>query len=390
MCTGIPVFAGNKLIFARTMEFTAEMNSNLYVVPKGTHFPGTYTEPVRQGNKVVAGETFKSKSWDALYTFIGPNFLGTNQVIEGFNEKGLHVAGFYFPGYEFDYQAIPEKGDAVRFEKEMAETISQLSFATYILSRCACIDDMRTELEKFRVCPAFFPALGKVPGVHWIVQEADGKSVVVEYLSGKCRIMENPYGVITNSPDFNWHLTNVSNYINLTSKNSDPYIPRKANGSEARNFQVGPLGQGSGMLGLPGDFTSPSRFIRAMALSQSVDMVKTNKEGVNLAWNLINNVDIAIGTIQFSDSEVEEGVEGISVDYTQWVSVSDLGSLSYYYRTYNNQNICVISLADILSKMEDAEGQDPSRKRVHPVMVVPMSNEQATYYNATLDLTPVD
>lgn len=386
MCTGIPVYAGGNHIFARTMEFTEKMDSQLYVVPKHNQMEAVYTPPpARSGDQ--PGADIRCKKWTVDYAFIGPNYLETDQVIEGFNEKGLHVAGFYFPGYENDYQPFQADGDTT----ECGNTVTQLSFASWVLSQCHSVANVIEKVKDVRVCGSFFNKLGKVPGIHWIVQDNSGECMVFEFLNQKLNILDNPYGVITNAPEFNWHKTNLSNYINLSAKNSEPYIPRKPNGERAEaGFTVAGLGQGSGMLGIPGDFTSPSRFIRAVLLSQTADIVATNSEGVTLAWNMVNNVDIAFGTIQFSDAEKavlsESQVEDI--DYTQWVSVSDLGSQDYYYRTYDNQNIRVVSLPQVIAEARKLAGlpdQQQDNEKPAPIMRIPMCNSKAIYYNAGKD-----
>ncbi|HRE31497.1 MAG TPA: linear amide C-N hydrolase, partial [Candidatus Berkiella sp.] len=107
------------------------------------------------------------------------------------------------------------------------------------------------------------------------------------------KIYDNPLGVITNAPEFDWHLTNLRNYMNLSATN----LPSlKIDG-----VKLEPLGQGEGMHGLPGDYSPPSRYIRSMAIQSSALPVKTAEEGVNLSWHIINNTDIPIGTTRDID-----------------------------------------------------------------------------------------
>src|SRR5208282_2216741 len=102
---------------------------------------------------------------------------------------------------------------------------------------------------------------------HYVVYDASGKSIVVEYTGGKLHVYDDPLGVITNSPAFDWQMTNLSNYVNFSMTNVPPV--------KLGPVTLEPFGQGSGMLGLPGDFTPPSRFVRAVAFSQSVFQAKT-------------------------------------------------------------------------------------------------------------------
>lgn len=335
MCTGLPVKIDGKLIFARTMEFGPNVQSVLRYTPKGTSFQAELQPS--EGSSIQQGKT-----WKADYSFMGPTVMGTSHLIEGFNENGLHVAGFYFPEYAV-YQPEPSGGDGT------ANCIGPMDFIEFLLGTCASVDEACTILNKTSVCDSFLPALGQVPPLHWIIQQSDGTAVVVEYLNETLTIEPNPLNVLTNAPDFNWQKTNIRNYVNLSFNNADPL--------QLTHGKIQQLGQGSGMLGLPGDFTPPSRFIRAVALSQSValpgaaDYPDTLDGGVNLAWNLINNVNIPIGAARSSEKEREEQKRQGNPDendYTQWVSVSDLTRLRYYFRTYDNQNIRVADLGKLL------------------------------------------
>jgi choloylglycine hydrolase len=162
------------------------------------------------------------------------------------------------------------------------------------------------------------------------VTDASGKSVVLEHVNGELKIHANPLGVMSNSPTFDWHMTNLSNYVNLTVSN----VPK----IDVRGKQIKGLGQGSGMLGIPGDFTPPSRFVRAVAFSQSALPVETARDGVLQAFHILNQFDIPKGAAR----GIEHGKE--VADYTLWTSASDLKNFRYYYRTYENSRIRMVDL----------------------------------------------
>ena len=130
--------------------------------------------------------------------------------------------------------------------------------------------------------------MGFVPGVHYILTDARGRgSVVLEYVGGELKIHPNPLGVMSNSPTFDWHMINLSNYVNMTVSN----VPKL----DVAGTELKGLGQGSGMLGIPGDFTPPSRFVRAVAFSKSALPVLTAREGVLQAFHILNQFDIPRG-----------------------------------------------------------------------------------------------
>ncbi len=122
--------------------------------------------------------------------------------------------------------------------------------------------------------------MGFVPPVHYIVTDASGKSLVLEYIDRELKIHTNPLGVMTNAPTFDWHMTNLSNYVTMSAKNVEKV--------DLAGKEILGLGQGSGMLGLPGDFTPPSRFVQAVAFSKSALPVEKANEGVLQAFHILN------------------------------------------------------------------------------------------------------
>jgi choloylglycine hydrolase len=155
----------------------------------------------------------------------------------------------------------------------------------------------------------------------------------LEYVNGALKVHDNPLGVMSNSPTFDWHLTNLRNYVNLSVSNVPPV--------DISGIKLNSFGQGSGMLGLPGDFTPPSRFLRAVAFSQSALRVATAQEGVLQAFHILNQFDIPKGAAR----GMEHGKE--VADYTLWTSASDLKNLRYYFRTFDNSRIRMVDLTKL-------------------------------------------
>jgi choloylglycine hydrolase len=169
-----------------------------------------------------------------------------------------------------------------------------------------------------------------VPPAHFILTDAAGNCAVLEYIGGELKVHANPFGVMSNSPSFDWHVTNLANYINLTVTNVPPI--------EIDGRQVKSFGQGSGMLGLPGDFTPPSRFVRAVAFSSTALPVDSARVGVLQAFHILNQFDIPKGAARGKEN-------GQTVaDYTLWTSAADLANLRYYFRTYENSCIRMVDL----------------------------------------------
>ncbi|MFA5043387.1 MAG: choloylglycine hydrolase family protein [Kiritimatiellia bacterium] len=310
-CTGIRLKTKDgDTISARTMEFSAEQVSfNLIVVPRAYAYQGR-----------TPSQT-SGMAWKVQYAHAGFGPFGMPMVADGLNEKGLACSAFFFPGYA-KYETVAEV--------DYPQTISCLDLTSWILGACATVAEVRERLPKIHVCGAVLDAWGIVPPLHYVVTDDTGASIVIEYVDGKLSIYDNMIGVITNAPAYGWHLTNLRNYIGLKAVN-DPAI--SINGMKLEQF-----GQGSGAIGLPGDFTPPSRFVRAAFLVQETYPAKDADEGIATAFRILNQFDIPQGAIR--------NVQGNKVvsDTTQWTSAADLKNRRYYFHTYNNRAVRMVDL----------------------------------------------
>lgn len=185
------------------------------------------------------------------------------------------------------------------------------------------------------------PQWGFVPPLHYIIVDQQGNKAVIEYVKGKLNVYDTPIGTITNSPTYDWHLTNLRNYIGLSVLNR-PSI--EINGKEFAAF-----GQGSGAIGLPGDFTPPSRFVRATFLNHVALTEKDGPGEIARAFTILNQFDIPRGAIV----EKKEGKD--QYDETQWTSASDLAQRRYYFRTHTNPNIRLVDFSDLNLDAKEAK-----------------------------------
>ncbi|MEN6459564.1 MAG: choloylglycine hydrolase family protein [Thermoguttaceae bacterium] len=309
-CTGIRLKPQDGSVIAgRTLEFAADLQSSVIVIPRATEYTGS-----PPGDK-------PGLRWTSQYGCAGANGFRIPAIVDGLNEKGLGVGLFYFPGYA-KYQDIKER--------DVAKTIAPWEVPVYLLGTCANVKEATEAMRNIRVGEVVQKDMGMAPPCHYIVHDSNGRCVVLEYVGGQLKIHDNPLGVITNSPAFDWHLTNLCNYVNLTVNNVPPV--------DVAGVRLPSLGQGSGMLGLPGDFTPPSRFIRAVAFTQSALPVATAQDGVLQAFHILNQFDIPQGA-----ARGEEDGKHVT-DYTLWTSVSDLTRLRYHFRTFDNSRIRMIDL----------------------------------------------
>ena len=321
-CTGIRLIAADgSVVYARTLEFGLDLKSEILMVPRGYARTGT-TPDGKQGLK-----------WKSKYVSVGMNGVGLPLLFDGLNEQGLAAGMFYFPtsaGY-MPYSAA-----------DAGKTIAQWEVGSYILENFASVDEVKANIGKIVVPSAVFSQWGFAPEIHYIVHDTSGKSIVIEYVGGKLNVHDNPLGVITNSPSFDWHVTNLRNYVNV-SMNSAPPV-------RLGPVKVVPTGMGSGMLGLPGDFTPPSRFVRAVAFTQSAFRPKTEQDAVLEAFKILNNFDIPKGSARDGQRDPNGNIQA---DYTLWTGASDLKARRYFFRTYDNSQIRSVDLMNM-----DVNGKD--------------------------------
>ena len=311
-CTGIMLrTADESFVHGRTCEFGIPIDYTAWVVPRGYEFVG----------KTPGGTGLKHTS---KYAAVGMVSFNDGAISDGMNEKGLSVGAFYFPTYA-KYADITNEN--------RSKALSPIDFPNWILVQFATVEEARAAIERgdVLIAPTVLEGWGATPPpLHYIVYDASGKCIVIEPLEGKLKILDNPLGVITNSPNFEWHITNLRNYIALNPLNVPPV--------EIKGMKFQQFGQGSGGLGLPGDFTPPSRFVRATFFSVTAIPSPTADLGIQQIFHILNNFDIPVGVAR----EKEGGV--IEADTTQGTVARDPKNLQYYYKTYDDQTIRMVDL----------------------------------------------
>jgi len=318
-CTGVTLQSKDgSIVYGRTLEFAQDLDSDLIIVPRGYRYTGS-TPSGKRG-----------LIWKAKYAFVAMNAsIKPTIAADGLNEKGLAVGAFYFPGYA-KFQTYEEK-----FAKK---TISPIELPVWLLSNFATVNQVKKNINSCYVANVMLKEWGFVPPLHFFVIDKQGNSIVIEYMNNKVKIHDNPIGVITNAPTFDWHITNLNNFINISRFGT---LPKKLD-----SITLKPFGEGSGMFGLPGDFTPPSRFVRAAFLSKNVFVGKNALATVKQVFHVLNQFDIPEGTV--CKSEKQRNICG----KTQWTSACDTNNMRYYVHTINNRTIRMVDLkkADLNAK----------------------------------------
>ncbi len=314
-CTGITLKATDGAIVAgRTMEWGSfDLNSRVVILPRGHQFIGQ-TPAGKNGLRARA-----------KYGVVAIDGL-ERVFLDGMNEKGLVIGAFYHPGY-----ASYAEYDAA----EAAKSMSSTDVAAYLLATCATVEEVRETLDNILVVNVIEESLGIPAALHFKVTEPSGKQIVIEWNKGKHTIYDAPLGVITNAPTYDWHLTNLRNYVNL----SPVGIPSK----KIEELKFAPLGGGSGMIGLPGDFTPPSRFIRAVAFTQTARKTPNATETVYELFRILDNFNVPLGA---AESGGESKLEGMRSS-TLWTSGYDLKNKTLYWHTAHNRQVQKVDLSRI-------------------------------------------
>ena len=300
--------------YARTMEGGVDYKSTISIIPKGTQYQGTLPDGTQKGF-----------SWTTKYGVVGMDTYGLPIISDGMNEAGLAAGNLMFNGFAQYQQFEPNK---------TTSTIAQYEVVTWILSNFATVDEVKEGIKNIRVCRGPIDKTG-VLDLHYTVHDASGKRLVIEYVKGELNVYDNPIGVMTNSPGFDWHLINLRQHINISAVN----VPDL----DLAGVKEAGLGQGTGMLGLPGDYTPPSRFVRMVALVSSALPVSGADAGLNLAMTIINNIDIPQGAVRDLSGKAP------SYDITDWTVVSDLSRKKFYFHTYNNKDWRSVDLPKALA-----------------------------------------
>jgi choloylglycine hydrolase len=317
-CTGITLKSKDGgVVVSRTVEWALNdaQHNKILIVPR---------------NKAFVGQTpegYNGKSWKGEYGFVTLTAYNQNYGPDGMNEKGLYVGVYYLPGFA-EY--------SIYDPNERVKSMSVGDLMQWMLSSFKSVDEVIAELDKVIVVDVKNEEFGGAAlPFHFKITDSSGNSRIIEMVNkGEVKIYQPYLGVITNSPTYDWHLINMRNYIQLS--------PNPQQTLKVDNFELSPLGGGSGMMGLPGDFTPPSRFIRAAAFTASARTLPTSLDAVFESFRILDNFNIPLG-VQVPSANIPADI----VSATQITTASDLKEKVFYYHTMWNREIRKIDLKQI-------------------------------------------
>jgi len=301
------------IISGRTMEFGHDMGYAMIVVPRNKSF----TSPTPDG---ITG-----LKWKTRYGYVANNVLGKEDGIsDGINEAGLSFSLLWYDG-DMQWPTISPQ--------DKSPALANIVFGSWVLGNFSTVKEAAQAIARVKVFGIKNPELGGavLPG-HFILYDAKGDCIVIEYEKGELHIYDNPLGIMTNAPNFPWMLTNLRNYVGM----NDSMLKPGAFGGQTFNT----TGHGSGMFGMPGDITPPARFVRMAVTTKYADTPGNAENALNLAQHIVSSLHIVRGMAVDRDKSGKI----IASETTQWSTYRDLTNRVYYFRTYDNFNLRKIDL----------------------------------------------
>ena len=301
MCTALTLKTNDGYhLFGRNMDLEYTFGQAVVLMPRNFKYEDK-----------ISGETKSTK-----YAVMGMASLNGKHPLfaDAFNEKGLACAGLNFPAAYWQKEVIEGK-----------DNIPPYDLILWITSNFESLEELRPHLDKLNIVGKKYDEKTPLPTLHWMVTDKSGKSLVIEQTKEGLRIFDNPVGVMTNAPSFDWHLTNLTQYAGLTTSRADTH--------KWSDLELVTLGNGSGAFGLPGDSSSQSRFVKTSFLKSHVVIDNYENAGVVEFFNILNNVAMISGTVIDPQGRSE---------ITQYTSCMSQEKGIYYYKTYKNSQINVI------------------------------------------------
>ena len=311
MCTGVRfVDDQGNMYFGRNLDWSCSYGERVVITPTGY-------EPVSPFGAIS----------QIKHPVIGMGIVQENVPLyfDCGNTAGLAVAGLNFPGYA-QYAQGPIEGKT---------NIAAYEFPLWVVANFETVDEVEAALGNAAIVDKPINDLYPSSLLHWIIGDAT-RSIVVEYTEAGMQVFHNDFDVLANQPGFAWHAENVRNYLNVT-----PDVPGPLNW---RTAELSAYGSGGGMRGLPGDYYSPSRFVREAYLNAHYPQKDTEDENVSKLFHLLAGVAMIDGAARMTNGEFERTV------YSGGVSTR---TNTYYYSTYEDPAIRSVALAD-----HNAEGSE--------------------------------
>lgn len=299
MCTAV-TYKTNDFYFGRTLDYEYSYMEEVTITPRNYPFKFKEKETINNHYAII-GMAYVAEEYPLYYDAI--------------NEKGLGIAGLNFVGNAYYNEPVEGK-----------DNIAQFEFIPWILSQCATIEDAKKLIEKINLTNIPFNEQLPLAQLHWIIADKN-EAITVEAVEEGIKIYENPVGVLTNNPPFDKQMFSLNNYINLSNKTPEDKF--------AQNLNLQRYSRGMGAIGLPGDLSSQSRFVRASFVKMNSISAEGENESVSQFFHILNSVDQQRGCCELEDGKYE---------ITIYTSCCNATKGIYYYTTYDNHQITAVDM----------------------------------------------
>ncbi len=299
MCTAATYKTKNHY-FGRTLDYEYSYEEQVTVTPR--NYPFSF-------RKVNALETH--------YAMIGIAYVVGNYPLyyDATNEKGLSMAGLNFPG-NADYKP----------EAEGKDNITPFEFIPWILGQCGSIAEVKERLETINLVKISFSEELPLSPLHWIISDRE-KSITVECVREGLKVYDNPVGILTNNPSFDMQMLNLNNYMCLSAENPVNRF--------AKDLQLDAYSRGMGAMGLPGDLSSMSRFVKASFTKLNSVSGDSESESISQFFHILDSVAQQRGCVHIGEGQYE---------VTIYTSCCNTDKGIYYYTTYENSQITGVDM----------------------------------------------
>lgn len=322
MCTAI-AFQSKDFYFGRNLDLEYSYHEEITFTPR--NYPFRFR---------------KVEDMPKHYAMIGMAYIVDNCPLyyEATNEKGLSMAGLNFPG-NADFKPYAEGKD----------NVAPYEFIPWILGSCATLKQAKEKLSGLNLVAIRYNEELPLTPLHWIISGREG-SVTVESVRDGLKVYDNPVGLLTNNPTFDYHMNNLVNYMNLTAEAPVNRMTDK--------ISLEPYSRGMGAMGLPGDLSSASRFVKAAFTKLNSVCGESEEESVSQFFHLLGSVEQQRGCVHMGDGKYEVTIYSSCCNADQGI---------YYYTTYQNRQISAVDM-----RREDLDGQ--------ALVAYPLINKQNIFY----------
>ena len=299
MCTAA-TYRTKDFYFGRTLDYEFSYGEEIVITPRNYEFNFRHMGQAEEHYAII-GMAHVAGDYPLYY--------------DAMNEKGLCMAGLNFVGNAAYANVIPGR-----------ENVAQFELIPYLLGQCASVAEARDRLARLQLVGTPFSAQLPAAQLHWLLADQH-QAVVIESMADGLHIYDNPVGVLTNNPPFPQQLFQLNNYMSLS--------PRQPENRFAPQLPLVPYSRGMGALGLPGDLSSASRFVRVAFTRMNAVSGDSETESVSQFFHILGSVEQQRGCCEVRDGQYE---------ITLYTSCCNAARGIYYYTTYENRQITAVDM----------------------------------------------